>query len=58
MPKVILKLAGGRELHLKEKDKIALKAGANGLITGGYLTLGGNSPEIDLRMIHEIGLHP
>lgn len=58
MPKAILKLAGGRELHLKEKDKFALKAGANGLITGGYLTLGGNSPEKDLRMIREIGLHP
>src|SRR4026207_119538 len=36
MPKTILKIAGGREVHLKEKERIALKAGANGLITGGY----------------------
>jgi len=57
MPTTILKIAGGRELHLKDKGRRALKAGANGLITGGYLTVGGDSPHKDLRMIHEIGLH-
>jgi biotin synthase len=57
MPKTILKIAGGREVHLKDKGRMALKAGANGLITGGYLTVGGNSPHKDLQMIHEIGLH-
>jgi biotin synthase len=56
MPKTILKIGGGRELHLKDKGRLALKAGANGLITGGYLTVGGNNPDKDLRMIHEIGL--
>lgn len=57
MPTTILKIGGGRELHLKDKGRLALKAGANGLITGGYLTVGGDSPHKDLRMIHEIGLH-
>jgi biotin synthase len=57
MPKTILKIAGGREVHLKDKGRMALKAGANGLITGGYLTVGGNRPHKDLQMIHEIGLH-
>ena len=57
MPKTILKIAGGREVHLKDKGRKALKAGANGLITGGYLTVGGNSPHKDIQMIHEIGLH-
>jgi biotin synthase len=57
MPKTILKIAGGREVYLKDKGRLALKAGANGLITGGYLTVGGNSPHTDLQMIHEIGLH-
>jgi biotin synthase len=57
MPKTILKIAGGRELHLKDNGRLALKAGANGLITGGYLTVGGNTPDKDLQMIHEIGLH-
>ena len=56
MPKTILKIAGGREVHLKEKDRMALKAGANGIITGGYLTTGGNRPNRDIAMIKEIGL--
>ena len=56
MPKTILKIAGGREVHLKDKDKLALKAGANGIITGGYLTTGGNEPNKDIAMIKEIGL--
>jgi biotin synthase len=57
MPKTILKIAGGREVYFKDKGRLALKAGANGLITGGYLTVGGNSHQNDLQMIHEIGLH-
>lgn len=56
MPKTILKIAGGREVHLKDKDRLALKAGANGIITGGYLTTGGNRPNKDIAMIEEIGL--
>ena len=56
MPRTILKIAGGREVHLKDKDKLALKAGANGIITGGYLTTGGNAPNKDIAMIKEIGL--
>jgi biotin synthase len=58
MPKTILKVAGGRELHLKDKDRLALKAGANGIITGGYLTTGGNRVNKDIAMIKEIGLTP
>ncbi|HYZ50355.1 MAG TPA: biotin synthase BioB [Nitrososphaeraceae archaeon] len=56
MPKTILKIAGGREVHLQDKDRIALKAGANGIITGGYLTTGGNRSTRDIAMIEEIGL--
>jgi biotin synthase len=58
MPTTILKLAGGREVHLKHNDKLALKAGANGIITGGYLTTGGNTAKKDITMIREIGLKP
>jgi biotin synthase len=43
-------------VHLKDKDRLALKAGANGIITGGYLTTGGNAPNKDIAMIREIGL--
>jgi biotin synthase len=56
MPKGIIKIAGGREINLKNQDKTALKAGANGIITGGYLTVGGNNPKDDIAMIKEIGL--
>ena len=56
MPKTILKIAGGREVHLKDNDKLALKAGANGIITGGYLTTGWNQSKRDIAMIREIGL--
>jgi biotin synthase len=56
MPKTILKIAGGREIHLKDKERLALKAGANGIITGGYLTAGGNKSSMDIAMIKQIGL--
>src|SRR4029079_17078709 len=29
MPRTILKIAGGREVHLKDSERLALKAGAN-----------------------------
>lgn len=56
IPKTILKIAGGREVHLRDNERIALKAGANGIITGGYLTTAGNYSEKDILMIREIGL--
>lgn len=56
MPKTILKIAGGREVHLKGDDKKVLRAGANGIITGGYLTTKGNKPSDDFKMLKEIGI--
>ncbi|HEX6377695.1 MAG TPA: biotin synthase BioB [Nitrososphaeraceae archaeon] len=56
MPKTILKIAGGREVHFNDGGRLALQAGANGIITGGYLTTNGNEPNKDIQMIHEIGL--
>jgi len=56
MPKTILKIAGGREVYLSNEQEKALLGGANGIITGGYLTIGGNSPEEDFKMISKIGL--
>ena len=56
MPKTILTIAGGREVYFKDNGKLALQAGANGIITGGYLTTNGNAPNKDIQMIHEIGL--
>ena len=56
MPKTILKIAGGREKYFKDKGRYALQAGANGIISGGYLTTGGNPHNKDIEMIKEIGL--
>ncbi|MGI0083226.1 MAG: biotin synthase BioB [Nitrosopumilaceae archaeon] len=56
MPKTILKIAGGREIHLANDQEKALLGGANGIITGGYLTIGGNAAQEDLQMISRIGL--
>src|SRR5574338_406072 len=56
MPRTILKIAGGREIYLANDQAKVLLGGANGIITGGYLTIGGNSPKDDLQMISQIGL--
>jgi biotin synthase len=56
MPRTIIKIAGGREVHLKGDDKKILQAGANGIITGGYLTTKGNKPSDDFKMLKEIGV--
>ncbi|MEX2348866.1 MAG: biotin synthase BioB [Nitrosopumilaceae archaeon] len=56
MPKTILKIAGGREVHLANDQEKVLLGGANGIITGGYLTIGGNTPQEDFQMISKIGL--
>ena len=36
--------------------KKILQSGANGIITGGYLTTKGNKPSDDLKMLKEIGV--
>ncbi len=55
LPKANIKLAGGREVNLGEHQLLALKAGANGVVTGGYLTTGGNSFEMDRALLKEAG---
>ena len=56
LPKSIIKISGGREVNLKDDGKELLLSGANGIISAGYLTLGGNSMEKDVKMIEEIDL--
>jgi biotin synthase len=55
LPKSNIKLAGGREVNLGERQLEALKAGANGLVSGGYLTTGGNSFQTDKALLREAG---
>jgi biotin synthase len=58
MPTPIIKIAAGREVYFKDEDNLALRAGANGIITGGYLTTSGNDPSRDFQMIQNIGIDP
>jgi biotin synthase len=56
MPTPIIKIAAGREVYFNDNDNLALRAGANGIITGGYLTTNGNDPSRDMKMIQDIGI--
>lgn len=57
MPTPIIKIAAGREVYFRDNDNLALRAGANGIITGGYLTTNGNDPSRDMQMIQDIGVN-
>ncbi len=56
LPKAIIKISGGREVHLKDSGEELLLSGANGIISSGYLTMDGNEMEKDLEMIKKINL--
>ena len=56
LPKSIIKISGGREVHLEDSGEELLLSGANGIISAGYLTLGGNPMKKDLEMIKKINL--
>lgn len=49
-------VCGGRELVLRDLQSWIFYAGANGLMTGNYLTTSGRSVELDLKMIKDLGL--
>lgn len=50
----IIKIAAGRESVLKENQALGFKAGANGMLIGGYLTIKGRTLEKDYELIEEI----
>jgi biotin synthase len=56
LPDRILKVAGGREVHLREMQPLMFLAGANGFISGGYLTTEGQGVDPDRRMLRDMGL--
>src|SRR5574338_118482 len=56
LPKAIIKISCGREVHLEDSGEELLLSGANGIISAGYLTLGGNPMNKDLEMIKKINL--
>ena len=56
LPESVIKISGGREINLDDAGEELLQSGANGIITSGYLTMGGNKSEKDFKMIKKIGL--
>ncbi|NLX25510.1 MAG: biotin synthase BioB [Lentisphaerae bacterium] len=56
LPTTTLRVCGGRSHILGSRQKELFAAGANGLMTGNYLTVAGSQYEADLEMIAECGL--
>ncbi|AJM92613.1 biotin synthase BioB [Nitrosopumilus piranensis] len=56
LPESVIKISGGRETQLEDSGEELLQSGANGIITAGYLTMGGNEAKKDRKMIEKIGL--
>ncbi|MCE4963677.1 biotin synthase BioB [Staphylococcus haemolyticus] len=53
-PSKEIRSAGGREVHLRSLQAIALKA-ANSIFVGDYLITGGQPNELDYQMIEDLG---
>lgn len=58
LPKTELRICGGREKNLRTLQPLIYLAGANGAMTGNYLTTAGRDPETDIREIIDLGLRP
>lgn len=56
MPRRTIKICGGRELHLGPLQALLFFAGANGYVSGGYLTTPGAGVDKDEIMIKSLGL--
>jgi biotin synthase len=54
LPTVILRLAGGREVTLRDLQAIGMTSGINALIVGNYLTTLGRSADQDLKMLEDL----
>lgn len=55
LPDRDISVCGGREVTLRDLQSWIFYAGANGMMTGGYLTTCGRKVEEDLNMIHDLG---
>ncbi|MCL2182790.1 MAG: biotin synthase BioB [Chitinispirillia bacterium] len=56
IPRATIKVCGGREKNLGSLQALIFHAGANGYITGGYLTTPGAGIDEDDKMINSLGL--
>lgn len=51
-------VCGGREVGLRSLGPLIFAAGADGLMTGDYLTTKGKPPVQDIKMLRDMGLSP
>jgi len=56
MPDRDIKVAGGREVNLRDLQSLIFFAGANSTMIGNYLTTSGRKSADDLRMIDDLEL--
>jgi len=56
LPKVNLKIAGGRVLNLRDLQSWIFAAGATSILSGNYLTTAGRAVEEDRQMLADLGL--
>jgi len=56
MPRRTIKICGGREVHLGPLQGLLFFAGANGYVSGGYLTTPGAGIDMDDSLIGSLGL--
>lgn len=56
LPSKCIKVCGGREVNLGSLQSMIFLAGANGYVSGGYLTTPGAGTDADNQMIKALGL--
>ena len=56
LPDKELKIAGGREVCLRNLQSWIFFAGADSTMIGNYLTTYGRSPQLDHQIVHDLGL--
>jgi len=56
LPQTNLKICGGRVLNLRDLQSWMFYAGANGILSGNYLTTTGRAVKEDMQMLIDLGL--
>ncbi len=56
LPDRQIKVCGGRDKNLRELQSWIFMAGASGMMIGNYLTKAGRDPQLDRKMISDLGL--
>ncbi|GAB4267971.1 MAG: biotin synthase BioB [Deferrisomatales bacterium] len=58
LPRATLKVCAGRDRNLGDLASWIFYAGANGMMVGDYLTTAGRRPDLDLKMVRDLGFRP